>query len=45
MLSGFRQILNKELLDIPLIGTINLHAGKLPEYRGGSPLNWQIING
>ena len=26
-------------------GTINLHAGKLPEYRGGSPLNWQIIEG
>ena len=45
VLSGFRQILKKELLDIPLIGTINLHAGKLPEYRGGSPLNWQIING
>ena len=45
VLSGFRQILKKELLDVPLIGTINLHAGKLPEYRGGSPLNWQIING
>ena len=45
VLSGFRQILKKELLDIPKIGTINLHAGKLPEYRGGSPLNWQIING
>ena len=26
-------------------GTINLHAGSLPKYRGGSPLNWQIING
>lgn len=25
-------------------GTINLHAGKLPKYKGGSPLNWQIIN-
>lgn len=25
-------------------GTINLHAGKVPKYRGGSPLNWQIIN-
>ena len=24
---------------------INLHAGPLPEYRGGSPLNWQMING
>ena len=27
------------------MGTINLHGGKLPKYRGGSPLNWQIING
>ena len=25
-------------------GTLNLHAGRLPKYRGGSPLNWQIIN-
>ena len=25
-------------------GLLNCHAGKLPEYRGGSPLNWQIIN-
>ena len=45
ILSGFKQILKKELLSVPSKGTINLHAGKLPEYRGGSPLNWQIING
>ncbi len=45
ILSGFRQILKEEVLTIPSKGTINLHAGKLPEYRGGSPLNWQIING
>ena len=25
--------------------SINLHGGPLPEFRGGSPLNWQIING
>ena len=24
---------------------MNAHGGKLPQYRGGSPLNWQIING
>ncbi len=45
ILSGFRQILKKDILNIPKKGTINLHGGKLPEYRGGSPLNWQIING
>ena len=26
------------------MGTFNFHAGKLPFYRGGSPINWQIIN-
>ena len=39
ILSGFRQILKKDILNIPKKGTINLHGGKLPEYRGGSPLN------
>ena len=34
-----------ELIKSSTKGTINLHAGKLPEYRGGSPLNWQIIEG
>lgn len=34
-----------DLIRSSLKGTINLHAGKLPEYRGGSPLNWQIIEG
>ena len=33
------------MIEAPELGTINLHAGRLPEYRGGSPLNWQIING
>ena len=41
---AFRK-LPAEIFSIPKYGTINLHAGKLPEYRGGSPLNWQIING
>ena len=34
-----------ELINSSFSGTINLHAGKLPEYKGGSPLNWQIIEG
>ena len=34
ILSGFRQILKKDILNIPKKGTINLHGGKLPEYRG-----------
>ena len=44
IVAGFPYIIEKKIYNIPKYGTINLHAGKLPEYRGGSPLNWQIIN-
>ena len=41
---GFPIILKEELINKPKYGFINCHAGILPNYRGGSPLNWQIIN-
>jgi len=45
VIGGFPIIFKRPLLDVPVLGTINLHGGRLPEYRGGSPLNWQIIEG
>lgn len=45
VLAGYNQILHTQILGIPSHGTINLHGGKLPEYRGTAPINWQIING
>lgn len=45
ILSGFSQILKKNIFQIPKIATINLHGGSLPFYRGAAPINWQIING
>ena len=42
--AGWPLIFPKELFLSSLKGTINLHAGRVPTYRGGSPLNWQIIN-
>ncbi len=30
---------------LPKMGTINLHASLLPQYRGAAPINWAIING
>ncbi|MCM0648729.1 methionyl-tRNA formyltransferase [Clostridium swellfunianum] len=42
---AFGQILPKEILDIPKMGCINLHASLLPKYRGAAPINWAIING
>ena len=31
--------------DMPPLGTINIHASLLPDYRGAAPINWAIING
>lgn len=45
IIGGFNSIFGKPLIDVAPLGVINLHAGPLPQYRGGSPLNWQIING
>ncbi len=30
---------------LPKLGTFNLHASLLPDYRGAAPINWAIING
>lgn len=45
IIAGLTHILPRNLIDLPELGTINLHGGRVPRYRGGSPLNWQIING
>jgi len=38
-------ILRPELFEIPRLGTINLHKGTLPDYRGMPPAFWEIWNG
>lgn len=42
---AYGQILSQEVLDIPKIMPINIHASLLPRYRGAAPINWAIING
>lgn len=42
---AYGQILSKEILDIPSIGCINLHASLLPKYRGAAPIQWAIMDG
>ncbi|MCG2706944.1 MAG: methionyl-tRNA formyltransferase [Candidatus Omnitrophica bacterium] len=42
---AYGQILSQEILNIPAIFSINLHASLLPKYRGAAPINWAIING
>ncbi len=42
---AFGQILSQEVLNIPRLGVINLHASLLPKYRGANPIQWAIIKG
>jgi len=39
------RILPPEILSIPKIGSVNLHASLLPKYRGAAPIHWAIMNG
>ncbi len=39
------RMLPEEVWNMPPMGTFNLHASLLPQYRGAAPINWAIING
>ena len=41
---AYGHILTKNILEIPVIGSINVHASLLPKYRGPAPIQWAIIN-
>ena len=42
---AYGQILSKEILEMPPLGCINVHASLLPKYRGAAPIHWAVING
>ena len=42
---AYGQILPKEILDIPRLGCVNVHASLLPKFRGAAPIQWSIIDG
>lgn len=39
------RMLPQVVWDMPRLGTFNLHAALLPQYRGAAPINWAVING
>ncbi|MBP9998723.1 MAG: methionyl-tRNA formyltransferase, partial [Bacteroidales bacterium] len=39
------RMLPEEVWKMPKLGTFNLHAALLPQYRGAAPINWAVING
>jgi methionyl-tRNA formyltransferase len=42
---AYGQILRPEVLEVPALGSINLHASLLPELRGAAPIQWAIARG
>lgn len=45
VVAAFGQILPKEVLEMPRLGCINIHASLLPKYRGAAPIQWSILDG
>ena len=41
--AAFGQILSQAVLDVPKIGTVNVHASLLPRHRGAAPVNWAVL--
>jgi methionyl-tRNA formyltransferase len=39
------RMLPEVVWDMPRLGTVNVHASLLPQYRGAAPINWAVING
>jgi methionyl-tRNA formyltransferase len=42
---AYGQILSAEAIDLPTMGSVNLHASLLPSLRGAAPINWSIVRG
>jgi len=42
---AYGRILTHEILDVPAVGSLNVHASLLPRYRGAAPINWALIRG
>ena len=45
VVEAFGQLLSPDILQIPKLGCINVHASLLPKYRGAAPIHWAVING
>ena len=45
VVAAFGQILSKEILELPRLGCVNVHASLLPHLRGAAPIQWAILEG
>jgi len=42
---AYGKLLPAEILSIPPLGAVNIHASLLPKYRGAAPIQWAVLNG
>jgi len=42
---AYGQILSRDVIAVPRLGTVNLHASLLPKYRGAAPVQWALMRG
>jgi methionyl-tRNA formyltransferase len=42
---GYGRILPQWMIDLPVLGNLNVHASLLPKYRGAAPIQWAIAQG
>jgi methionyl-tRNA formyltransferase len=45
VVAAFGQLLNQEILTLPPLGCVNVHASLLPKYRGAAPIHYAIMQG
>ncbi len=45
VVAAYGQILSREILDMPRLGTINVHASLLPRHRGATPIHAAVLEG
>lgn len=45
VVAAYGRILPEDILNVPRLGSINVHSSILPKYRGAAPINWAILNG
>lgn len=42
---AYGRLLRKDILELPPMGCVNVHASLLPAYRGAAPIQWTVLNG
>ena len=43
--AAYGKLLPEDILNVPPLGSINVHSSLLPKYRGAAPINWAVLNG